>query len=157
MAFLASGMRRNPDALSCGFYPTRRRLNRWQGVSRRGKGAQALLLMEKMRSKLKDLFKPVECPSQVDSTMPRALDRLERYHAYRTIMMGYIPGYYPGRVILLRTESMQARMPGDPTLGWRHVTSHLDVRPISGDHHTCLTEHLESLAACLTDCLRASV
>ena len=154
-AFLGSGLRLDPNARTEGLNRTRRRMNRWQEISREGVGAQAPIVTSKMKRMVMGLFQPDDAPPGLDPTLPRGLDRDARYLAYRPAMTGYIPGYYPGQVVLLRTESMQSRMPDDPTLGWRHVTSRLDVRPISGDHHTCLTKHGESLAACLAECLRA--
>jgi hypothetical protein len=56
-------------------------------------------------------------------------------------------------VVFLRTDSMQSRAPNDPTVGWRYVTSQLEVHPILGGHQTCLTEHVEALAGCLASYL----
>jgi thioesterase domain-containing protein len=156
IAFLGFGLRLNHDVLTDRFSRTRRMMNRWQEISRGGKRTQARFVIGKMRKMLEKPFRPTESCPRVDAPLSRSLDREERYRTYQRVMRGYIPGHYPGRVVLLCTDSVQSRVPDDPTLGWRHVTSHLEVRPIPGDHHTCLTEHVESLAECLASYLRES-
>jgi hypothetical protein len=147
-------MRLNPDARTDGFNRTLRWMDRWQEISREGRKAQTLFVIRKMKRMLKGLFQPPEGSPRVDPNLPRGLYRDERYQAYRPVMTGYVPAYYPGRVVLLRTDSIQSRVPDDPTLGWRHVTRNLEVRPIPGDHHTCLTKHVKTLAESLASYLR---
>src|ERR1035438_3074095 len=146
IALLGAGLRFNPEARTDGVNHARRWMNRWQEISRDGKRSQALFVTRKLQRMLEGGFRPVETPPRLDPTIPRGLDRDERYRVYRPVMTGYIPGHYSGRVVLLRAESIQSRTRGDPALGWRHVTSNLEVHPIPGDHHTCLTEHVKTLA-----------
>jgi len=149
IAFLGFGLRLNHDALTDWFSLTRRMMIRWQELSREVKRAPVLFVIEKMRKILEKLFMPAKSRPRVDASIPRSLNRDQRHPAYKRVMGGHIPGPYPGRVVFLRTDSMKSRAPDDPTLGWRYVTSQLEVRPIPGGHHTCLTEHVESLAECL--------
>ncbi len=109
-----------------------------------------------MRRMLEKPFRPTESGPRVDAIPSRDMEREEIYRTYQHILRGYAPGRYPGRVVLLRTDDAQSRVPNDPTLGWRHVTPHLEVCPIPGNHHTCLTEQVESLAECLASYLRRS-
>ena len=111
-------------------------------------------LLRKMKDALEKPFKPAKSCPRVDVPISRQQDREEKYLTYKHILRGYIPGYYSGRVVLLHTDSVQSRVLDDPTLGWSHVTSILEVHPIPGDHHTCLTEHVKSLAESLAGYLR---
>jgi amino acid adenylation domain-containing protein len=154
IAFLGFILRLNHGAQTDWFIRTRRTIARWQELSREGKRAQVLFVIERMRKMLEKLFMPAKSRPRVEASISRKLDWHERHLAYRLVLEGYIPGPYPGRVVLLRTNSMQSRSPDDPTVGWRNVTSQLEVRPIPGGHHTCLTEHAESLAECLAGYLR---
>jgi thioesterase domain-containing protein/acyl carrier protein len=154
VAFLGFVLRLNPDAQSAWFSRMRRMKLRWQKLSREGMRVQVLFVIEKMRKMLEKLFRPAKSRLRVDASLSHRLDQRERNRAYHRVMAGYIPGPYPGRVVFLRTDSMQSRAPDDPTVGWRDVTSQLEVRPIPGDHLSSLTEHFESLAECLASCLR---
>ena len=78
------------------------------------------------------------------------LDRQRKHRAYRRAVLGYSPRPYSGRVVLFRTDELLLRAPDDPTAGWRRIATQLEVCPIPGDHYTCITEHLDSLAGCLT-------
>jgi thioesterase domain-containing protein len=153
IAFLGSGLRLDHDAFTARVCRARHMINRWQEI---GKRAQARFVTGKMTGILEKLFRPAESSPRVAPPTSRSLDRMEKYRTYQRIIRGYIPGHYPGRVVLLHTDSIHSRVPDDPTLGWRHVTSHLEVRAIPGDHCSCLTEHVESLAECLASYLRNS-
>ena len=117
MAFLASGLRLDHDAFTDRFSRIRRMMNRWQEESREGKRDQASLVMRKIEEMHRRLFRPAESRLQSDATVSRHQDREEKFRAYRHILRGYIPGFYPGRVVLLHTDSIASRVPDDPTLG----------------------------------------
>ncbi len=70
------------------------------------------------------------------------------------ITRAYVPGRYDGRVTLL-SNSASLETPWDPASGWRKVASAVDLVEIAGDHDSCVTTHLEDLAACMTTALRA--
>jgi thioesterase domain-containing protein len=82
-------------------------------------------------------------------------DSSDKDRAYSRALDVYVPRPYRGRVVFLRTDSMLSRTPGDPTVGWRHVTPSVELHPIPGLHVTCLTEHVEPLARELASCLGA--
>jgi amino acid adenylation domain-containing protein len=75
---------------------------------------------------------------------------------YHSLVEAYVPRRYKGRVVFFRTNSMQSRAPNDPTAGWRHVATDVEVHWLPGGHHTCLTEHVGTLAEHLASCLRAA-
>ena len=75
--------------------------------------------------------------------------------AYHSAIEGYVPSRYKGRVVLFRSETMQLRAPVDPTAGWGQVATDVEVHWIPGEHHTCLTEHVGTLAEHLATCLDA--
>ncbi len=165
IAFLGSGLRLNHGTLIDGFSFTRRmmiarqELSRrmmiaWQKLSRQGKRAALHYVIGRLSEMFKQRFMPAHRGPYVEAAICRRLDQQERTRAYRHAMRGYIPGPYSGRVVLLRTNDMQSRAPDDPTVGWRDVASHLEVCPIPGGHQTSVTEHVESLAACLATYLR---
>jgi amino acid adenylation domain-containing protein len=72
---------------------------------------------------------------------------------YHAVIEGYVPGRYKGRIVFFRSTSMQSRAPADPTAGWGQVASDVEVHWLPGDHQTCLTEHVETLAEHLASCL----
>jgi thioesterase domain-containing protein len=154
IAFAGSCLRLDHDAMTDRVSRMRRRMNRWQEISREGRRAQARFLIGKMRELLEKPFRPAANPTRPDAPKSRQQDGEELYRTYQHILRGYIPGCYPGRVVLLHTDSLQSRLPDDPSLGWRHVASRLEVRLIPGDHQTCLTEHVEPLAQFMASCLR---
>jgi len=66
----------------------------------------------------------------------------------------YIPaGFYPGRVTVISSMEGHASQSGDPTLGWSRVADDVRVLRVPGDHPTCLTEHVDVVAAHLRSCL----
>ena len=62
----------------------------------------------------------------------------------------YVPVPFAGRLVVLRPESKRDIR---PTLGWSAVNSAVEVYRIPGDHHTCITRHLQQTAATLKACL----
>ena len=69
-------------------------------------------------------------------------------------MEGYVPEPYQGRIVLLRTDSMQSVAPCDPTAGWGRVAKEVEVLSMPGTHDACVTENLGILAEHLAACLR---
>ncbi len=131
-------------------------LIRLRELSEDGRRAQTLFVIEKMKNIVKKMFKPVKSRPREEASPSDSLNPREKDRAYRRAMEGYVPGPYGGRVVFLRTNSMQSRSPDDPTIGWSGVTSGVEVCPIPGDHLSCLTEHIDSLAQHLAGCLRAA-
>ena len=152
--FLSAGLLLSHDAWIDGFSLTRRTMDVWQEFSPLGTRALARFVIKRMSEMFKQHSVPAHGAPHVEASIFRPLDQRRRNHAYRRAVRGYIPEPYPGRVVLLRTSDMQSRAPDDPSVGWRNVASQLEVCPIPGDHHTCLTEHVESLAECLASYFR---
>lgn len=73
-------------------------------------------------------------------------------HLLRTTR-AYVPGRYRGRVTLL-SHSASLQTPWDPASGWRKAARTVDLVEIAGDHDTCVTTHLEDLAARMSDVLQ---
>ena len=77
-----------------------------------------------------------------------------RFDAYKRVLMTYRPGPYGGPVVLLWPESQDPQLhPGDPTQGWGAVAQAVEVRPVPGDHLSCVTTHVDVVAAELRRCL----
>ncbi|HEX8276842.1 MAG TPA: amino acid adenylation domain-containing protein [Longimicrobiaceae bacterium] len=72
-------------------------------------------------------------------------------HMLRAVR-AYLPGRYGGRVTLFWTEG-SPRLPGDDTMGWRRVARDVEVVTVPGTHDSCVSVHLEDLAARMSKCL----
>jgi thioesterase domain-containing protein/acyl carrier protein len=83
-------------------------------------------------------------------------DRQAVWLAYHNAIEDYIPRPYAGRVVLFRTNHLEERVPGDRAAGWRYVCGDVEVHDILGDHNTCVTRHVEDLAAKMRASLYAS-
>ena len=153
-AFLGFMLRLSPARQARCFSVMRRIKLRGQKLSQVSMRAQVLYVIMRTRKMLKNLFTPAKSRSRVHTFLSPRLSRVERNDAYHRVVGAYIPGPYPGRVVLLRTASTQLRAPDDPTVGWGEVASQLEVRPIPGDHFSILTADFEALAECLATCLR---
>jgi thioesterase domain-containing protein len=81
------------------------------------------------------------------------LDRSLREVRYLGNLMNYRPKSYPGRVVLLRTKSLESGCPTDRTAGWGKLAAQIEVHELPGGHSTCLTEHLEVVAEHIGRCL----
>jgi len=78
----------------------------------------------------------------------RARANAERFDAYLRAMLAYRPGAFSGRTVLLWPESAgDEQHPGDPTQGWGAVASRLTIRAIPGGHLSCVTTHVDVVAA----------
>jgi len=77
---------------------------------------------------------------------PDYAERAFRLRHMRLAVRAYVPTRYQGRLTLFWTADLNYT-PWDPTAGWRKVAREVDVVPIVGDHGTCLTTHLDDLAA----------
>jgi amino acid adenylation domain-containing protein len=69
--------------------------------------------------------------------------------AYEQAMAAYVAGRYGGRVTLLWPEELPREPAADATCGWRRVAADVEPLAVPGGHLTCITEHIEKLAACL--------
>jgi amino acid adenylation domain-containing protein len=67
---------------------------------------------------------------------------------FRRLVRGYVSQPYAAPITLLVSEGRTGANT-DPTLGWSKVSPQLDLHIIPGDHHTCLTRHLNVVAEIL--------
>jgi amino acid adenylation domain-containing protein len=88
------------------------------------------------RLKLRRPPLPEELPPGLDDNARAVL------HSYSRVVAGYVPGRYPGRVVVLWPDEERFDRRKDPAVGWGRVTSNLEVKIIPGTHTTYLTEHL---------------
>ena len=68
---------------------------------------------------------------------------------YRDIIDRYVPGSYAGRVALLAPVEEAGRRSNLEPEVWRMVAPNLEIQAVPGQHLTCITDHLEDLAAAL--------
>jgi amino acid adenylation domain-containing protein len=78
-----------------------------------------------------------------------------RYQQFGLVLLNYRPKPFQGRVVLLRTKSLQENYPTDRTGGWGKLVSQLEVHELPGDHVTCQTVHIGLVAEHIGSCLRA--
>jgi thioesterase domain-containing protein len=69
--------------------------------------------------------------------------------AYEQALAAYVPGRYRGRVTLLWPEELADELTGDHTCGWRRAAADVDTQVVPGGHLTCITRHVDQLAAAL--------
>jgi amino acid adenylation domain-containing protein len=69
---------------------------------------------------------------------------------YRRVIAAYDPAPYPGRIAVLRSETMRDLR---PSLGWSGISGQVELHPIAGDHFTSITSNIATTAARLRACL----
>ena len=68
--------------------------------------------------------------------------------ANKEALRGYVPGPYPGRLVLFRADRLPARHHGDRYLGWAGLADGgIEVHEIPGDEPTILEERPSRLLA----------
>ncbi len=83
-------------------------------------------------------------------TRPRRDDVYSRY--FRAVM-GYVPRYFSGRVVLFWPADEPCRHVDDPTHGWIGFAGSVEVFTVPGDHSTIITDHIDAIAAQLANYL----
>jgi len=78
---------------------------------------------------------------------PRLFDR------YYDACMGYVPGPWPGHVIVFWPEGERPARPRDPSYGWQSLVSRIETFRVPGDHDEIVTRHIERIAATLEELL----
>jgi len=135
--------RLEPDAQTRVHGQVRYYLLRTHSAYHRGLGALLTLYLQTAKRRLLRL--PGTPPEEPGTPGP----------AFGGILMNYRPKPYPGRVVLLRTKSLQSSCPMDLTAGWGKLVSQLEVHEVPGDHATCRTEHVGVVAELVGRCLHA--
>jgi amino acid adenylation domain-containing protein len=69
---------------------------------------------------------------------------------YRRVVAKYAPDNFPGRVAVLRSESM---VDIRKSLGWSNVARQVDTHTIPGNHFSAITRHVDALGACIRRCM----
>jgi amino acid adenylation domain-containing protein len=69
--------------------------------------------------------------------------------AYEEAIAAYVPGRFAGRVTLVWPEELSAELDGDSSCGWRNAAADVDTQVVPGGHLTCITRHVDKLAATL--------
>jgi amino acid adenylation domain-containing protein len=133
---------------------------RLRELSHKGTRAEVSFVLGKIKAIVGRVLSSVKgrplmetCPPSVSNPRNKHFRYLT---AYRSAIEGYVPGRYKGRVVFFRSNSMQSQSPVDPAAGWGRVAKDVEVHRLPGEHHSSLTEHVETLAEHLASCLRAS-
>jgi thioesterase domain-containing protein len=93
-------------------------------------------------------------PSRRDAGMLNSSK--ESFWRYVTVGRRYTPGLCPDKVTLL-CPSERPFPTFDQVTPWQAITRDLVVRWLPGGHKTCLTKHVRSLGAALTECLASAM
>jgi thioesterase domain-containing protein/acyl carrier protein len=72
---------------------------------------------------------------------------------FRRLVRGYVAQPCSAPITLLVSEGRTGAH-ADPTLGWSKVSSQVELHMVPGDHHTCLTSHLNVVADILRSRLK---
>lgn len=106
---------------------------------------------------------PAPAPPPVDPDSPgaravaeRRRAQSERFAAYKEVLKNFVPGPYASPVLLLWPRGDEQRHPGDRTHGWGAVASRITVKSIPGGHLSCVTTHVDAVAAALRQALARS-
>ncbi|HEY3101336.1 MAG TPA: thioesterase domain-containing protein, partial [Methylomirabilota bacterium] len=86
------------------------------------------------------------------SPMPTSRSRplFERYY---DACLGYVPGTWPGHVVVFWPEDERPARAGDPSYGWGALVARVDTFRIPGDHDEIVTRHIERIATTLEELL----
>jgi amino acid adenylation domain-containing protein len=87
------------------------------------------------------------------ATFDAELSDDERRAHFQRLVGAYFPRTYDGKIVLLASED-RLHQCQEPTLGWAHVNAKVTVGILPGNHHTCITKYLPSLAEELKHVLR---
>jgi thioesterase domain-containing protein len=147
VAGVAPALRLSPVQRSDLFRRGRTFLRGLKRASRHGIHEAALFVIKKPYLVLKQA-------NQRESDPPRVLDaRPSVWLHYHNALEDYIPERYAGRVVLFRSTHLEHKTPGNFRAGWQHVCDSLAVHEIAGDHRTCVTTHVDELAAKIREAL----
>jgi amino acid adenylation domain-containing protein len=122
-------------------------------ASAEGGTAPIRFILKKPYSILRGVSKKTSAASRPPASFG---DRQAVWLAYHNAIEDYVPKPYAGRVVLFRTNHLEDRVPGDRGAGWQYVCGDVEVHDIPGDHNTCITRHVEELAAKMRASLRVS-
>jgi thioesterase domain-containing protein len=115
-----------------------------RSASQRGGAAPIQFVLKKPYLLLQGVSKKATAASRPPESFG---DRQAVWLAYHNAIEDYVPRPYAGRVVLFRTNHLEERVPGDRAAGWQYVCRDVEVHDIPGDHNTCITRHVEDLAA----------
>jgi thioesterase domain-containing protein/acyl carrier protein len=113
------------------------------------------LLGALLRVARRDLLQCLGIPRQA-SLAARTIDTLggDKPDAQRlTAIVNYRPKPYAGRVALLASEWMKLNYLAEGTAGWGRLAPQTEVFEVPGNHTSCLTTHIATLAECMGKCL----
>ncbi len=132
----------SPSQKSALFRRGRTFLRGLRRASRRGIH-QAVLFVVK-----KPFFVMNRAPEAAPPTSRAPLDARQKvWLHYHNALEDYVPARYAGRVVLFRSTHLEQKTPGNRTAGWERVCDSFTVHEIAGDHRTCVTTHVDDLAA----------
>ena len=96
---------------------------------------------------------PRECvgPDQAGQHENWEEDRLIKI--YHRALENYVPRPYSGRVVLFCPTEEYPANPKDPTMGWGKAAPNIEVQMVPGDHVTCITRYVKTLADRMKACL----
>jgi amino acid adenylation domain-containing protein len=93
------------------------------------------------------LRRALPMPTTVSAPAPPLFQR------YYDAVLGYVPGAWPGHVVVFWPDDERPARPGDPTFGWGGLVARVETFRIPGDHDEIVTRHIERIATALEELL----
>jgi amino acid adenylation domain-containing protein len=75
------------------------------------------------------------------------------FERYYDACLGYVPGSWPGPVVVFWPEEERPARADDPTYGWGPLVLRVDTFRVPGDHDEIVTRHIERIASTLEELL----
>jgi len=75
------------------------------------------------------------------------------FERYYDACLGYVPGPWPGHVVVFWPDRERPARSSDPTYGWASLVAHVETFRVPGDHDEIVTRHIERIASTLEELL----
>jgi thioesterase domain-containing protein/acyl carrier protein len=155
LSFLGFLLRRDQDVQVEWFLRLRDFFTVLSRVSRKGRRAQAIFVLKKIKRLGKTILGATVRPSASQTPLPhQGPDVPRQFLECVRAVEGYVPGRYDGSMVFVRSAAMQSESASDLSAGWSRVAKHVEIRSLPGDHKACVKEHLGILAEHLESYLR---
>ncbi len=98
---------------------------------------------------------PAPRPDLSETARVRQHARRRDYEEMVIAVRGYIPGRYAGRIDAIWAKDRLAEREYSAQWAWPRVAPDTSVTVVPGNHHTCLTTHVDALAEAMRAALRS--
>ncbi|HEV8583522.1 MAG TPA: amino acid adenylation domain-containing protein [Methylomirabilota bacterium] len=118
--------------------------DRLRGLDARGRAAFVTRATARLSRQLaRRLRRTLPLPAPAAPPAPPLFER------YYDACLGYLPGPWPGHVVVFWPEAEEPARAGDPTFGWGSLVARVETVRVPGDHDEIVTRHIERVATAL--------